>query len=187
MYITKDDFRPNRASQSAAIEKAYLKYNVYSNKVKNAEYMVVINFKEPSYKKRLYVVNINTLKVLREHHVAHGVKSNCLFDAAKACYFSNKYGSRKSSRGAMVTGNTYTWGKRFPTRTKLKLRGLERGINDNVFIRAIVMHSSNYVTDPYILRNRRAGNSWGCPAIDPAIADSLIELIKGGTFVYIHA
>lgn len=147
--------------------------------------MVFVDMTLHSSKKRLFVIDLETGNVIRSHHVAHGSKSNCPYDRAMACTFSNVVGSRKSSRGAMVTGNTYQWGKRFPTRTKLKLHGLEKGLNNNVFKRAIVMHSSNYVTDSYITRNGRAGNSWGCLAVDPAISDSLIKLIKGGTLVYV--
>lgn len=166
-------------------EKAIESFKAHSKSIKNKKIMVVIDFSKHSKEKRLFVINPRTKKILRSHHVAHGSRSNCVYDRAYACYFSNKIGSRKSCLGAMVTGKVYTWGKRFPTKNKLKLHGLEKS-NSNAFVRAIVMHSSNYVTDAYIARNGRVGNSWGCPAVDPAIADSLIELIKDGVFIYCH-
>ena len=169
------------------MKNALKQFKKYKHLVKNQDIMVYVDMTMPSYKQRLFVVDVKTGKILRDHHVAHGSKSNCKNNKAMACFFSNVIGSRKSSRGAMVTGKVYTWGKRFPTRNKLKLHGLIKGINDNVAKRAIVMHSSNYVTDSYIRRMGRAGNSWGCLAVDPAISDSLIDLIKDGTLVYVHA
>lgn len=173
-------------------EKAIESFKTHSKSIKNKKIMVIIDFSKPSNEKRLFVINPKTKKILRSHHVAHGSRSNCVYGAsagrspkAYSCYFSNKIGSRKSCLGAMVTGKVYTWGKRYPSKLKLKLHGLEKS-NSNAFVRAIVMHSSNYVTDAYIARNGRAGNSWGCPAVDPAIADSLIELIKDGVFIYCH-
>jgi hypothetical protein len=132
--------------------------------------------------KRLALIDVATQKFLRTHHVAHGVNTSCKKDKGRACYFSNVYGSRQSSKGAMVTAETYwgKWGK------SLKLDGLEKGVNDNVRRRAVVMHKATYVTDRYITRMGRAGQSWGCPAVDPAIWNSLREEIKGGTFVYIY-
>jgi hypothetical protein len=169
-----------------AVQIALEKYKYYKNQVDRHDYLVAVDFSLPSSQKRLFVYDLKKGKVVRRHHVAHGSKSSCRNDSAKACYFSNKVGSRKSSLGAMKTGKTYTWGKRFPTAEKLKMHGLEKGINSNVFVRAIVIHSSNYVTDSYIAQNGRAGCSWGCFAIDPAIADSLIRLVKDGCFLYAH-
>lgn len=166
-----------------AIKAAFQSYEQYKNQVRD-DYLVVVDFTLPSHKKRLYVLDIKTKTILRSHHVAHGSGSNCS-NKQYACKFSNKFGSRKSSLGAMKTGTVYTWGKRFPTRKKLKLHSLEKQ-NNNVFGRGIIIHSSNYVTDPFIARNGRAGNSWGCLAVDPAISGSLIELVRDGCLVYCY-
>lgn len=144
--------------------------------------MVVVDFSEPSFRKRLYVVNLASKTVEQEHHVAHGKNSACFYDSAHACKFSNKIGSLQSSLGAMKTGKVY-YGKNGKS---LKLHGLEKGVNSNVFIRFVVIHPSNYVTDAYIRQNKKAGMSWGCLAVDPAISSSLIDLIKDGTFVYCY-
>jgi hypothetical protein len=135
----------------------------------------------PSYQKRFWVVRTSDHKVLREHHVAHGVNTSCKKDRAQACHFSNVVGSRMSSKGAMLTGKVY-YGKHGKS---LKLHGLEEQ-NNNVLRRHVVIHKARYVTDKYILRRGRAGQSWGCPALDPAVCSKVIDEIKGGTFVYIY-
>lgn len=136
---------------------------------------VVIDFSKPSYEKRLFVYDKDD-KLLRSHHVAHGVNSSDPKNRAMAVSFSNKPGSHKSSLGKYKTAETY-YGKHGYS---LKLDGLEKGINDNARKRYIVIHPADYVTDSFIAKNGRAGQSHGCPAIDPAISKSLIDMIKEG-------
>ncbi len=161
---------------------ALANFEIHKHKCKKKDKIVVIDMTEHSKHRRLAVIEVATGQRTRLHHCAHGINTSCKKNRGKACYFSNIYGSRMSSKGAMVTAETYwgKWGK------SLKLDGLEPGINDNVRRRAIVMHKANYVTDRFIARVGRAGQSWGCPAVDPAIWPSLRDEIKGGTFVYIY-
>jgi hypothetical protein len=49
--------------------------------------------------------------------------------------------------------------------------------------RAIVIHAADYVSDLIAKSKGRIGRSWGCPAVRPQIARSLIETIQGGTLV----
>lgn len=144
------------------------------------EYMVVVDYTQPSYKKRLFVLHHGA--VIRMHHVAHGSNSSALHDKSMAVSFSNKVNSHKSSLGLMKTGQIY-YGRHGKS---LKLKGLEKGKNDNVFLRYIVIHPSKYVTNSYIDAHGYAGCSWGCLAVDPAISSSLIDLIKGGCPVYAY-
>lgn len=153
-----------------------LNYNV-----PRKEYIVYIDFSRPSKEKRLFLIDTNKKIILESHHVSHGVGSADPRDKGMAVSFSNVPNSKKSSLGAMVTGKIY-YGKHGKS---LKLHGLEKGINDNVYKRHIVIHPASYVTDSYIRRNGRAGCSWGCPAIDPAISSKFIDKIKEGCLVYI--
>lgn len=178
--MNKDDFKPDNGSMIVAIGAAYLSYSQYKDKVKNNQYMLVVDFSQPSYKKRMYLVEIDTGIVVREHHVAHGAGSSDPKNIAYAVSFSNKNNSHKSSIGALITGDVY-YGKHGKS---CRLIGLEPGVNDNVYRRAIVLHPSNYVTDDYILGTGRAGCSFGCLACDPKISSSLIDMVKSGTFVY---
>lgn len=151
------------------------------------DFFIVVDFSKHSSEKRLFVVKKSDGTILRSHHVAHG-KGSDWNNTGYVQELSNENMSKKSSGGMMVTGNVYHWGKKFPNRwnpkPKLKLYGLE-DTNSNVFRRAIVVHASDYVTDGYIARNGKAGRSWGCLAVDPAITESLIDLIQDGVFVYV--
>lgn len=167
------------------LQMAATEFLKHESKVKHKDIMVVVDFGIHSSKKRLFVLNRKTGKVIRSHHVAHGRGSDWN-NTGYVQEFSNKVMSKKSSKGSYLTGNIYTWGRRFPTRNKLKLHGLD-STNSNVFKRAIVMHSSKYVTDGTVRRLGRIGCSWGCLAVDPAIADSLIDLIQDGTFIYVNS
>jgi hypothetical protein len=181
--MNKTQLRPRKGAikeATAAAHKAYEKYKSRA-KITNHDFMVVINFREPSFRHRLYVINLDDLSVMRTHHTTHGVNSSNTQNRAYADKFSNRRGSHQSSLGAMVTAETY-YGRHGYS---LRLDGLEKQ-NSQVRGRYIVIHPAPYVTDPYILANGRAGQSHGCPAVDPAISRDLIDLIKEGTFLYAY-
>lgn len=179
--MNKEDLDFNPAARAQAISKAWVEYEKYKDQTSN-DYIVVINMREPSYRKRMYVIDLNAMEVVRNHHCSHGVGSSNPRDRAYAINFSNVPNSHKSSLGAMKTGRTYKGKHGY----SLKLHGLEKGINDNVEKRYIVVHSAHYVTNQYILRNGRAGQSHGCPAVDPYVCRKLIDLIKDGVFFYVY-
>lgn len=182
--MNKEDLKYNFDARTEAVNAAKAAYDVYNSqgKVRKPGLITVVNMREPSYRKRLYVYSLNSGVFLRNHHVAHGVGSNSDKSKAYADKFSNVPNSKKSSLGAMVTAETYFGSHGL----SLKLDGLEPGKNDNVRKRYIVVHSAPYMTDRFILSNGRAGNSWGCPALDPSVYKDVIDLIKGGTFFYIY-
>lgn len=174
------NYNPDEQLMYEAVAAGLKKYNEFKHLVKNHDTMIVIDFRQHSSKKRLYVIQNG--QIMRKHHVTHGSKSSSYFDKGRADKFSNKYGSHQSSLGAMLTGEVY-YGRHGRS---LRLDGLEPGVNDNVRKRAIVIHSARYVTNRYINKKGRAGCSWGCPAVDPAISNVLIDQIKNGSFLYIH-
>lgn len=192
--MKKLDLEFNNVARMECIDAAIKHYALYANspKIKNTDMIIAVNMREPSYRKRLHVVELidNSLSeaseliihTIRDHHVAHGVNSSNPRDRAYANNFSNTPGSRCTSLGAMATAETYK-GKHG---LSCKLDGLEQGLNDNVRDRYIVIHSADYVTDRFILANGRAGQSDGCAVVDPSISESLIELIKGGCFFYVY-
>ncbi|MEO1306080.1 MAG: murein L,D-transpeptidase catalytic domain family protein, partial [Pseudomonadota bacterium] len=107
--------------------------------------------------------------------VAHGKGSDPDHDGM-ADRFSNIEGSKMTSLGAYVTGQTY-YGMHG---LSLKLKGLSPQ-NDRAEDRLIVIHGADYVSsDRPIL-----GRSWGCPALERDIAERIIPLIKDGSFLYI--
>ena len=100
-----------------------------------------------------------------------------------ATKFSNNRGSNQSSLGLFRTGESYQGKHGY----SLRLDGLEKGFNDNARNRAVVMHSAYYVSENFIERHGRLGRSWGCPALPVEFSREIIDLIKGGSCLYIYA
>jgi hypothetical protein len=151
-------------------------------RVKKHRYIIIIDYTIHSSKKRLFLYDRKKKKVVRSHHVAHGINSSDPRNPGRAIRFSNRNMSKCSNVGCLVTGGTYygKYGK------SLNIHGLHKGLNDNCFRRRIVFHRSNYVTDRFINSTGYAGRSWGCPAMDPAIFASFRDLVAGGTFCYFN-
>jgi hypothetical protein len=138
--------------------------------------LTVIDYSLPSTEKRLWVLDLKKGEVLFHELVAHGAGTGEKY----ATRFSNVMDSRQTSLGLFLTGGTYEGGNGY----SMKLRGLDRGINDRAEERHIVMHGAWYVNPEHARRQGRIGRSWGCPALSQEIAPTVIDTIKGGSFVY---
>jgi hypothetical protein len=144
----------------------------------NKKLLSIIDYSKPSTEKRLFIIDVENRKLLYNTLVAHGKKSGYV----NATKFSNKYGSHKSCLGFFRTGNSY-YGKRGYS---LQLEGLEKGINDNARSRGIVIHGANYVNERIANGNGVIGRSWGCPAVSKKLSKEIINLLKGGSLLYIY-
>ncbi|WP_165864873.1 murein L,D-transpeptidase catalytic domain family protein [Rufibacter latericius] len=184
-----DDFLENLYDE-ADLRKKGLDFDVfkraatgfYNLKEKNKlsrtkDLLTVIDFNKPSTEKRLWIVDLNKKKVLYHSLVAHGMGSG----NEKAVKFSNVVNSHMSSLGFYVTENTYI-GKHG---LSLKLNGLDRGFNTNAKSRAVVVHGADYVSESFVKQHGRLGRSHGCPALPKEITTEVVQLIKGGTCLYI--
>lgn len=147
-------------------------------KLSNQSVITIVDFSQPSTKKRLYVLDMENYKVLFNTLVAHGRNSGKEW----AKHFSNKLSSYKSSPGFYITGQTYSGSNGY----SLKLSGIENGINNNALQRAIVMHGANYVNESFIASRGYIGRSQGCPAVPLKEAKSIINTLKDGSCFYIH-
>jgi hypothetical protein len=145
----------------------------------NKKLLSIIDYSKPSSEKRFFIIDVENRKLLYNTLVAHGKKSGYV----NATKFSNKYGSHKSSLGFFRTGNSYH-GKRGYS---LQLEGVEKGINDNARSRGIVIHGANYVNERLVNGNGVIGRSWGCPAVSKKLSKEIINLLKGGSLLYIYA
>lgn len=134
----------------------------------------VIDFSLASDQRRLWVVDLQDGRVLFHERVAHGSGSGGRF----ATRFGDEEGSHRSSLGLYRTGRTYH-GKHGRS---LRLDGLEPS-NAHARDRAIVIHAADYVTDSFVREHGRAGRSWGCPALDPAVAQQVIDDLPQGTLL----
>ena len=141
--------------------------------------LTIIDYSKPSSEKRLWVFDLKRNKTLFYTWVSHGKNSGGL----KPNSFSNKQGSLKSSIGVFTTDfRPYVGGNGY----SLRLNGLESGINDKAYQRAVVIHGAWYVNSDTIRRYGQIGRSWGCPAVSLDVAKSLIDTIKSKTLVFAY-
>lgn len=138
----------------------------------------VIDFSRPSSEPRLWVLDLASGTTLYNERVAHGRTTGDL-DATR---FSNVPGSNASSVGLYRTAETYV-GKHGRS---LRLDGLDPGWNDRARDRAIVVHGASYCTLDHVEKWGRLGRSQGCPALDPAVTDAVIDTIRGGTLLFAY-
>jgi hypothetical protein len=147
--------------------------------LENKEIISIIDFSKPSSEKRLFIIDLQNVKLLFKTYVAHGANSGKAF----AKIFSNAVSSNKSSLGFYETLNTYEGGNGY----SLRLQGMEQGINDNANKRAIVLHGAGYVDERLIHSQGYIGRSWGCPAVPQALHRPIIDKIKNGSCLFIFS
>ncbi|RYY97812.1 MAG: murein L,D-transpeptidase catalytic domain family protein [Chitinophagaceae bacterium] len=162
-----------------AMKYAYKGFEELQDKglVANDAVLTVIDFSQPSSSKRMYILDVKNQKLLYHTYVAHGKNSGLQY----AERFSNRAESLQSSLGFYVTKGTYQ-GKHG---LSLRLAGLEEGFNSNAESRAVVVHGAQYIGSS---RADAAymGRSFGCPAVPQAQSATVINLIKGGTTLFIY-
>ena len=147
--------------------------------INNQRYLTIVDFSKPSNEERLYIIDMYNKELPVQTYVAHGRNSGTLF----ATKFSNKQRSNQSSLGFYITGMPYK-GKHGRS---LELFGMERGINDNVKQRAIVLHGANYVSNNFIQHTGYIGRSQGCPAVPNNQINDIIDIIQGQSCLFIYA
>ncbi|MFO7655677.1 MAG: murein L,D-transpeptidase catalytic domain family protein [Bacteroidales bacterium] len=161
-----------------ALKKALTGFELIlkQNEVINQDIITIVDYSRPSTAKRLFIIDLSKMEIIGRSYVAHGRNSGLNF----AETFSNQVHSYMSSLGFFTTANTYTGKHGY----SLRLKGLEEGINDNAWKRAIVMHPATYVSESYIEQYGRLGRSFGCPAIPAEDHKILIDLIKENTCLF---
>lgn len=140
--------------------------------------LAVIDYSLPSRVRRLWVLDLEAGRVLAREYVAHGRNSG----EDVAMRFSNRAGSLQTSLGLFLTGRVY----RGKHGLSLRLRGLDPGLNSLAEQRAIVIHGADYVSERTITALGRLGRSQGCPALDPRVAQRVINLIRDGTALFAY-
>lgn len=176
-----EEFSSSNVSLPAVtvFEKAMTGYSRLEKKglVKN-KLLTVVDFGLSSSKKRMWILNMDTKKVLFHTFVSHGKNTGGEF----ATQFSNTVNSLQSSLGFYVTAETY-YGK---NGLSLFIDGQEKGFNSNARKRYVVIHGADYAESSFIDSMGRLGRSYGCPAVPNSIAKNLIQTIEGNSVVYIH-
>lgn len=144
----------------------------------DAERLAVIDFSLPSSEPRLWVFDLQRQQLLFEELVSHGQGSG----NAMAETFSNIPESHQSSIGLFRTMNSYRGRNGY----SLRLEGLEAGVNDLAYQRAIVIHGADYVSEAFIEQTGRLGRSHGCPAVRQEVAVPLIDSIKEDQYLFTY-
>lgn len=130
----------------------------------------LIDYERPFTAVRLWVLDPNRGNaVVTSSRVSHAWKSGVLY----ATEFSNVNGSNLSSPGSYVTA-VRPYEGRFGH--SLRVRGLDRGVNDRAWERAIIFHPDLGMS-----------HSLGCFMLPDSVAAGIIDSITGGSFVYVHA
>jgi len=155
----------------------YLNLRETGHLAASQQHLTVVDFDLPSTEKRLWVLDLNSDKILFHTLVAHGHNSG----ENGADQFSNTDQSNMSSLGFYVTGREYE-GKHGHS---LRLQGVDEGFNTNAFARSIVMHGADYVSEGFIKQNGRLGRSLGCPALPLDQYAQIIDQVKGGSCLFL--
>ncbi len=141
-------------------------------------YLTICDFSQSSRSKRLFIIDVITQELVVNTFVAHGKNSGGEF----ATRFSNTPESLQSSLGFFVTQNTYIGAHGL----SLRLEGVDGKFNNNAFERTIVIHGAAYVDEARVKAGGYMGRSWGCPALPQKESASIINIIKGGTCLFIY-
>lgn len=168
--LSRRAFEMALRGMSKLIKSYHIKENILS----------IVDFSQSSLSKRLYVIDLENYALLFNTLVAHGNKTG----KEMARSFSNKNRSNKSSLGFYITGNTYMGNNGY----SLKLQGVEKGINDFAFRRAIVLHGADYVSADWAANHNQdyIGRSQGCPALPVEMSAEIINELKDGTCLFIY-
>lgn len=160
--------------------KAYKGYQflLNSGKLKKTNLLTIIDYSQSSMLRRMFVIDMEAGRVLFNTYVSHGKRSGGEY----ASMFSNINKSNMSSLGFMVTAESY-YGK---CGYSMRFDGMEKGINDKVRSRSVVMHGSKYVGEAAISARGKTGNSLGCPAIPSIEHKDIINTIKNGSCLFIY-
>ena len=140
--------------------------------------LTVVDYSKGSNQPRLWVLDLQNNTVRFKEYVTHGKNSG--LNMARS--FSNKPGSLKSSIGTFLTRGTYVGREGY----SLRLKGLERGVNDNAERRSVIVHGARYASPKVIPNLGRLGRSWGCFAVTLEHIRPLIDAIKGGSVLFAY-
>ncbi len=169
---------PFSAEIAPSTEKLQSLFNYISESGNRSEYALLIDMSLPSNEQRLFVLQLDTKKIIYSTYVAHGKGSGT---GTKAVSFSDSPGGLCTTLGHFKIGKNYQ-GKHG---NSYELIGLEK-TNANAMKRSIVIHSAWYASENFILQNGRCGNSWGCPAVSDEALKKLQPYLTEGTILWIY-
>lgn len=159
--------------QTRMLEKAQeLKSYLKLHPTYNQHQAILIDMRQFSGKNRLYVYDLDSMKVISQGLVAHGSGSETAVD--DSLQFSNTPESYMSSLGKYKIGVPYTgsFGRSY------KLHGLDKS-NSKAFDRAIVLHRYSCVPDSE--QDYEICNSLGCPMVSENYFEELDKIVRASS------
>jgi hypothetical protein len=144
-----------------------------------ARMLAIADLTQPSTEQRLFIIDLESKRLLLRSWVAHGQGSGELM----AERFSNDEGSHQTSLGLYLVGAEIVSPAHGPA---LLLDGLDLGVNDQARARQVIIHGADYVSEEFIAQNGRLGRSWGCPAVPRDAMAQVIGLLADGGLLYVH-
>jgi hypothetical protein len=134
----------------------------------DTSYAFMIDMGMKSSKKRFFVMDLNTMTIVKRGMVAHG-RGSSSFTFNKR--YSNTAGSNCTSLGIYKIGAQYkgSYGLSY------KLIGLESS-NSNAFNRSIILHGMSCI--PYDESDAPICQSEGCPSLSPAFLKEITPIIS---------
>ncbi len=147
----------------------------------------LVDFTKSDDERRLFVMDLQSGEVIRAEFVSHGYGSDGAGYKNNPDQFSNVSGSGKSSLGLMRAGKMRKSAAKYRTKTDAReFDGLERGHNDKVRSRSIIMHAaiSSKTGASYVNKNGVGGTSAGCWALDKDVNTAVIKAIPPGSLLF---
>lgn len=175
LALVKNKILKDKSVPKKAFLNAWNYFMKNQNKVRNKNYITVVDYNLPSTQPRLFLINLKNGSV-EKHMVSHGVNSSGYGENVKyALQYSNGIGDNTSSKGAYLTGETYSG--RF--NGSMRLDG-QQSYNSNARKRNIVVHPFKHVTSSI------AGLTEGCFGLSPKESEKIINKTKNGSVWYVE-
>jgi len=144
----------------------------------NADHMVILDFSQPSSKKRLHLINLISGEV-ESFRSGHGRGSDCEGMACRFEGFMNEE-SNRSPLGFFVTGQTYRSQSHGPAIILIGLEGRTSTFEGNDRPTTIVIHGAWYVNSGNV------GRSNGCVALSDSDMAATRERMEDGVLFYFY-
>jgi hypothetical protein len=179
----------NKLKKERISIEAYKQALTYYQKNKfDDKYITFIDFTLPSDKKRMYIIDNENEKIYK-YKTAHGGGYKHKFNKLTLDICEYKGNDKNFTRPGFYQtigiyesklGKKYHWKNFYKHFNGIKMRGLSKGVNGDIYDKGVVIHSSSRVTE------RNARNSSGCFSVSYADIKSVASKIKFNNMVYAY-
>jgi hypothetical protein len=178
-FTAVSDLEGMGMDEAPAEDALYAMGVAFENEDPDHLFFAITDFSLHSSEPRLWVIDLIDGSLLWNLHVTHGEHSSS-GDSGWSDVFSNINESHQSSLGMMKGAELYSGS----FDNSMRIDGMEPGYNDLVRPRAIVMHGATYARASFVADYGRAGESWGCPALDDTLVEDVIGVLSDGSMMF---